>query len=377
MRAPHVIALGLVMLAAACGDDGAPATVGSSGDATGSSTTAGDGTVGSSTTSTPSTSSSGADSSGSGGASTGDEVCEAPAEIVPCDAPEDEPSPLQAIGLGCEGGPESAVELLGSTFASVDGDAWRVARRLGTHDEPSGAPTWGPTHGEQLLMITTGWVAPVDEAGAVVMDVLDQDANDNPDDKPLPAPMTATPGSGGGPFVDCDGVGDCSDSLWNQWFAGGSAAMDLLWFQLRTIVPGGTHGYRIDFAYFSEEFPESVGTSFNDMFVVWSSSETYVGNLCFVGEQPCTVSALWPVQYPESSPELEGTGFLAHEFDEGGGTGWFEIKGSAAPHEELELTFALFDMGDEELDTLVLLDGFRWDCQGCAPEDQGCGVSER
>ena len=53
-------------------------------------------------------------------------------------------------------------------------------------------------------------------------------------------------------------------------------------------------------------------------------------------------------------------------------------KGSAAPHESLELTFALFDMGDEELDTLVLLDGFSWDCQGCTPTpDNPCGVVER
>ncbi|MCA9651395.1 MAG: choice-of-anchor L domain-containing protein [Myxococcales bacterium] len=386
MRDPAVIVIGLAMLGSACGDDTTPMSS-ASGTTTDTPVSTGEATVDGSTSTGSSTASTGdgtgsGDSEGSGsdeGSSTGEELCEAPARVVPCDAPEDAPSPMQAIGLDCPGGPEQAITLSSATFASSDPDAWRVARRLGTYVDPaSDEPAWGPTHGEQLLMITTGWVAPVDELGAVVMDALDQDANDNPDGKPLPAPMTEVPGSAGTPFMGCDGVGDCSDSLWNQWLSGGSAAMDLLWFQLRTEVPGGTHGYRIDFAFFSEEFPESVGTTFNDMFVVWSSSETYVGNLCFVDEQPCTVTSLWPVQYPEVAPQLEGTGFLAHDFDEGGGTGWFQIKGSAAPHESLELTFALFDMGDEELDTLVLLDGFSWDCQGCTPTpDNPCGVVER
>jgi hypothetical protein len=195
----------------------------------------------------------------------------------------------------------------------------------------------------------------------------------------LPAPMSPVPGSGGVPFQGCDGVGDCSDSLWGQWLSGGSAANDLLWFQLRTEVPGGTHGFELDFAWFSEEYPESVGTNFNDMLVVWSASEAYVGNLCLVDEEPCTVSELWPVDYQGIDPELDGTGFAlidGGEGGEGGATAWATIKGSAAPHELLELTVALFDMGDEELDTLVLLDGFGWDCEGCTPTPGNpCGVS--
>jgi len=318
-----------------------------------------------------------ADSS-SEGSSSGREICEAPRALSSCDGLADAPGPFEALGLGCPGGAEAAIPLVGSSFASADPNAWTIGTHLGTHVDPmSGEPTWGPTEGEQLLMISTGFIAEPDREGVVAMEVLDQDANDNPDDKPLPAPINPIPGGGGMPLVDCDGLGDCSNSLWNQWLIGGAAAMDLLWFQLRAEVPAGTHGFQLDFALFSEEFPESVGTTFNDMFVVWSSTETYVGNLCFVDEQPCTVTALWPVEFPEFAPELEGTGFAANDFDEGAGTGWLQIRGSAAPHEELELTFALFDMGDEELDTLVLLDGFAWDCEGCtATPDNPCGVVE-
>jgi hypothetical protein len=300
--------------------------------------------------------------------STGTELCEAPARLVPCDGLADEPSPFQAIGLDCPLGPDEAIPLESAGFHSDDPDAWAIATRFGTHDDPAtGDPQWAPTHGEQLLVLSSGFVARPDAAGAVSMDVLDQDANDNPDDKPLPAPMSPVPGSSGTPFMGCDGVGDCSDSLWSQWLSGGSAANDLLWFQLRTEVPGGTHGFELDFAWFSEEYPESVGTNFNDMLVVWSASEAYVGNLCLVDEEPCTVSELWPVDHQGLDLELDGTGFAMTEVGDGGAMGWATIKGSAAPHELLELTVALFDMGDEELDTLVLLDGFGWDCEGCTP----------
>jgi hypothetical protein len=307
--------------------------------------------------------------------STGVEICEAPTRLVPCDALADEPDPFQAIGLGCPLGPDEAIPLAFGSFQSADPQAFQVATRFGTHDQPAGEPTWGPRHGEQLLVISSGYVATPDAAGAVTMDVLDQDANDNPDDKPLPAPMSPVPGSGGVPFQGCDGVGDCSDSLWGQWLSGGSAANDLLWFQLRTEVPGGTHGFTLDFAWFSEEYPESVGTTFNDMLVVWSQSETYVGNLCLVDEEPCTVTGLWPVEHQGIDPELDGTGFSITRAGDGGAMGWSTLKGSAAPHELLELTVALFDMGDEELDTLVLLDAFGWDCEGCTPTPENpCGV---
>jgi hypothetical protein len=308
--------------------------------------------------------------------STGVELCEAPARLVPCDGLADDPTPFQAIGLDCPLGPDEAIPLASAGFHSDDPDAWAIATRFGTHDDPAtGAPQWGPTHGEQLLVLSSGFVARPDAAGAVTMAMLDQDANDNPDDKPLPAPMSPMPGSSGTPFMGCDGVGDCSDSLWSQWLSGGSAANDLLWFQLRTEVPGGTHGYELDFAWFSEEYPESVGTIFNDMLVVWSQSETYVGNLCLVDEDPCTVSALWPVDHQGVDATLDGTGFAMNGTGDGGAMGWATIKGSAAPHELLELTIALFDMGDEELDTLVLLDGFGWDCEGCTPTPGNpCGV---
>jgi hypothetical protein len=34
-------------------------------------------------------------------------------------------------------------------------------------------------------------------------------------------------------------------------------------------------------AFFSSEYPEFVGEKFNDMFIGWSTSEAYTGNVTF------------------------------------------------------------------------------------------------
>jgi hypothetical protein len=361
------------------GDDGettaAPADSGEAGDDTAADSTAGgDGTTGGGGEGTAgSTGDSGDTGDGSSdGAKMDDgppELCEAPGNLVSCDATADSPTIFNALGLNCVGGPDQVIPIVGEGFNQTDAGTWAVASQFGTFVDPvSGEPIWSPTEGENFLVLSSGQVGTPNASGA--LPAQGSDSSGNPDGKPLPAPMTAMSGSGAAPFVGCDGVGDCSDSLAGQWAAGGNEANDLIWFQFASQVPGGTHGFSVDFAYFSEEFPEFVGTTYNDMFVVWSDSETYTGNLCFVDDEPCTVTALWPTQFQNNDPELDGTGFAGD-----GATGWFQIKGSAEPLELLQLSFAVFDMGDTVLDTYVIIDNFQWDCEGCTPtEVNPCGV---
>ncbi len=304
-----------------------------------------------------------------------DPNCEAPGDLISCDAGTDDP--FQAMGLGCVGNANQVIPIANTVFSSPDAGAWRIATQLGSFIDPvSNAPLFSPREGDSFLVISSGLIVAPDGQGVITMDDFDTyNTNGNPDVNVLPAPMTTIDGSnngaGGTPFVNCDGVNDCSDTIESQWGLGNSDPEDMLWFQFDTQVPGGTNGWAVDFAYFSVEFPEWVDTEFNDIFLVWSDSETYTGNLCFVNDQPCTVTALWPVAYQENSPELAGTGFQSG----GGGTGWFTMQGSAAPGETLQLTTAIFDMGDSALDTLVLLDNWRWDCEGCVPSEvMGCGI---
>ena len=321
-----------------------------------------------------SSSSAGDESSSTGDAEGGNEggkidICEAPGDLTPCDSPDANPTAFQAMGLGCEGGPNEVIPILNPIFQANDGNTWRIAQQFGSHIGMDGLPTWRPREGETMLVVSTGPLQPLNASGALIEtgDPLG-DSTTNPFGSPLPAPMSPVPGSAGGaggtPFVNCDLTNDCSDSLIDQWNLGGGDANDLLWFQFETPVPNGTYGFSFDFAYFSEEFPEWVDTTFNDMFVAWSNSESYTGNLCFVNDEPCTVTALWPAAFQAGAPELSGT-----QFTSDAATGWYQANGTAVPGELLQLTFAVFDMGDTAFDTTVLVDNFRWDCEGCTPSE--------
>ncbi len=343
---------------------------GTAGSTAGSGSTGGSGS-GSATSGTSESASGTSATEGSSSEGTMSVVCEAPGAVIACDGSSDDP--FHAIGLGCPGGPNQVIPITNAVMHSPDRRAYRVARQFGSALDPAtGDPVWGPREGERFLVLSTGVVAAPTEAGVILEEPGASETivgNDNPDGEDLPAPITQLRGSAGGlggtPFVDCDGERDCSDSLFSQWNTGGGQANDLIWMTFETEVPSGTHGYALDFNYFSSEFPEWVGSTFNDIFVIWSNSEAYTGNLCFVDDAPCTVTALDPIAYDEFAPELAGTGFDGV----GGASGWYRARGICAPGETLQLSLALFDMGDSRWDTSVLVDHFRWDCEGCIPTE--------
>jgi hypothetical protein len=169
-----------------------------------------------------------------------------------------------------------------------------------------------------------------------------------------------------------------------------------MWADVTLPTPPGTDGWKLDFVFFSSEFPEWVGRPFNDMFIVWVETPEYVGNQCFVGGEPCTVTALasFADAYGGANnldfPGRAGTGLntTKHTNAPGGNkvggensgqtTGWNTMSGPATPDQDLRLAFILFDMADALYDTTVVIDDFRWDCVGCIPglpvEDGGCGI---
>ncbi len=312
-------------------------------------------------------------------------ACEAPAPIS-CDRDDD---PFHAIGLDCPGDP--GTPLIESALVSDDLAAWRVAVQLGN-------AFWAPREGEKLLMLSTGTLPLPDPAGQISVPPGQTDAADgnnaNPDGAPLPPPISTEPGSNGGaggsPFSNCDGQGDCSDTLPDHIAAGG-AARDQISVAFDVEVPVGTHGWRVELAWLSAEFPARVDALANDAFVAWVSSEAYVGNIATYDGELMSVTGLRPllaeIDFVGRSPALLDTGFGGDTgrpcsfpwaaypaCPRGGASDWLTLAGPAAPGEQLSLTLALFDHGDTELDTVVLIDGWRWDCDGCVP-GKDCGVS--
>ena len=320
-----------------------------------------------------------------------DENCEAPPVYIACDDaldPADPLAPFQAMGLGCAGDATNSIAITEPSFNSVNPNAWRIAKGFGNYHEDNdpGKPLYySPREGGAFLMISTGVIAQPDPMGVVVEAANSQKNNgnnDNDDGDALPAPFSAAKGSNGGiggaPFQDCDGVGDCSDTLQAQWDLGLANPNDKLWFSFKTKVPKGAKGYVFDFAYCSAEYPMYIDYKYNDMVVAWQVSEAYTGNVTFVKHMdqqlPLTVTSLAPYMmgdgFTGNEPQLKGTGFETR-----GCTEWFSAKGGVVPEEEITFGVLAADMGDSALATLALLANWRWDCEGCIPSEvDQCGV---
>ena len=318
-----------------------------------------------------------------GDGSTGEPVvCDAPAMPLPCD--HDSTDPFNAIGLGCSDDPGEAVTIEDAIVKALDSKSFRVATRFGSAQDPDkpALPAWRPREGERMLVLGTGLFPNLDENGALIEENgEDSHSNGNLDDqKLLPGVIKHKLGSnnglGGTPFVDCDGLRDCSDTIWPQWeLAPNNVAYDVFYMAFDLDAPAGTHGFALDFAFFSEEWPVYVDTTYNDMLVIWSTSEGYTGNVAYVDGAPLTATALDPYMvYQPGDPRLAGTGFPGD--DEGAATDWMTARGSALPGEKFTVAIAIFDIGDALWDSVALVDHFRWDCEGCVAAPAGdCGVT--
>ena len=109
------------------------------------------------------------------------EQCEAPGELVTCDAWGDDIEWYNALGLGCEGGPNEAIPVMGTGFNSPDSIAWNLSRQFGSYEIMPGEPIWAPTEGEQFLILSSGNAGNPDADG-VVLDA-GGGSNGNPDNK--------------------------------------------------------------------------------------------------------------------------------------------------------------------------------------------------
>ena len=313
--------------------------------------------------------------------------CAAPTGHMVCD---EGPDPLRAIGLGCEGNEYNSTPLVSGSLTSPDETAWRLTRELGN-------AFWSPREGTVVLALTTGTLPLPDPSGRIELPLGQTYApdgnNGNPDAAALPEPISGANGSNGGagdtPFMGCDGVGDCSETL-PALLASGGPPQDLISFTFEVAVPEGAHGWRVDLAWLSAEFPARVDGAANDAFVWWVESEAYVGNIATLDGEPMTATGLRP-QLVESGfagevPALIETGMGGttgqpceypwaawDSCPRGGASGWMTLYGPSNPGEVLGLTAALFDQGDTELDTIVLIDNWLFHCPGCTPGDD-CGL---
>jgi len=145
-------------------------------------------------------------------------------------------------------------------------------------------------------------------------------------------------------------------------------------------VPIYANSFSFNFNFLSREYPDWVGSAFNDTFEVWLTSNAFNGQIVFDHNgNPVTVNnALFTLNDPAM---LQGTGFCQDMTQPGftacsdtngdgtidmndaacdcdGSTGWVTTIAPCQPGEIMSLSFEIYDVADGILDSGVLIDNF-------------------
>jgi hypothetical protein len=155
-------------------------------------------------------------------------------------------------------------------------------------------------------------------------------------------------------------------------------------------VPRNATGFSFDFNFMSGEWPEFVCSRFNDGFIAFLQSEKTKDNISFDKQggsvsvnngffdrctpntqTGCAGSQTKVAACPGGADELRGTGFFAmddycggKQSVGGGATGWLTSKAPVRGGEIIKLDFLIWNTGDSDLDSSVLLDHFTWLADG-------------
>ncbi|MFO0551187.1 MAG: choice-of-anchor L domain-containing protein [Polyangiaceae bacterium] len=163
--------------------------------------------------------------------------------------------------------------------------------------------------------------------------------------------------------------------------------------ELKIRSPTNATGYSFDFKFYSFEFPEYVCDSYNDQFIALVTPPpqgSINGNISFDNKgnavsvnlgffDVCDPGgqadyAYWcnvfggncpnpPVPYcPSGAAELTGTGF--DTWDSAGATVWLKSQAPVTGGQEFTVRFAIWDTGDQALDSSVIVDNFAWIANG-------------
>jgi hypothetical protein len=153
----------------------------------------------------------------------------------------------------------------------------------------------------------------------------------------------------------------------------GSGANDPASVQLKIRVPTNAKSFSYDFRFFSAEFQSFQCTTFNDFYLSILTSQSAgipadhnisfdsLNNPLSVNNgffQVCVPKAGTCGACPLGNSELALTGMQLN--NTGGGTAWLTNDAPVVPGEIITLDLMIFDVSDHLLDSLVLLDNFRW-----------------
>ncbi len=215
--------------------------------------------------------------------------------------------------------------IVSSTFAKqAASNARAIKKTYGTHIKPQ--------EGSHMVVLSSGVAAAKGQPGYK-----------------LPQSGTSFTNSAPYPNVKCKNSGTVYD--YTEW-------------KLVLKVPASAKSFSFDFNFMSSEYPEWVGSKYNDKFLAILTSKNFKGNVSFDSKGNCISinNAFFTVcnKCSKGDKGLQGTGY---EGGIGGGTGWLTTTSPVTGGETITLRFIVFDEGDHILDSAVVIDNFRWDTQ--------------
>jgi hypothetical protein len=294
----------------------------------------------------------------------------------------DNPPPPCDASLGPDGDAAAFARAIGICQSAPKEGGWGLVSATYTNGHTgSGAPNDGqhgilgkfgavvrPREGNALAVLSSGWGREYDDPGGTV--------------EPFKGPKAAMqpgPLNGALPAGFPKAAEGCPDQMASRIF-------DVIDAKLEIKVPANASGIALDFNFWSGEWPEFVCTDFNDGFITYLTSGGKSANISFDAKNApvsvnngffdrCTPGAQTGCRGPKhdtaSCPggvgELAGTGFedpgpyCGYQPSTGGGaTGWLTSKAPVSPGETITLELVIWDTGDPNYDSSVLLDHFQW-----------------
>jgi len=262
--------------------------------------------------------------------------------------------------------PQKTWGVIGSQYVRADGAAF-ASPGLQTGLQSGFGPNVNPQVGQSLLALSSGHARTASQPDACGSASCVENADGTP---PVGFPQT---------------IPGCAPS---------TTIADDVALELDIRTPTNATGYAFSFKFYSMEFPFWVCDPYNDQFVALASpapAGAMNGNISFDGAHNpvstmlayfdvCdpTQSSLYasdchtmgsttcpalPNPYCQSGTmELLGTGFDVWDTSYGGGgaTRWLSSQAPVVGGSELTLRFAIWDGGDQEFDSTILIDGFQW-----------------
>jgi hypothetical protein len=218
----------------------------------------------------------------------------------------------------------------------------------------------------------------VDDPTTLDLDVTDWNERPTTDEGPgvtaavADAPLSGFPTAGstfgilttGNPELADDPNDGQGDGAWVETESNGATRgdtdYDVTVLKIGVTVPAGRNCLSLDYRFLSEEFPEYVGTQFNDAFIgeigstQWLTSGSTINKpgdfATNTGGEPVSVNGVGPVAVSEA--EAAGTTYDA-------ATGLVNTKTQIAPGPRV-VYLSIFDQGDAIYDSAVFLDRLRF-----------------